>query len=52
MSAGKFCKKCPRFTSAKNWCDRHGKYVTAWTDRCKEQDEEQQTNFNARLRAI
>jgi RNA polymerase subunit RPABC4/transcription elongation factor Spt4 len=40
MSVGKFCKKCSRFTAAKNWCDRHGKYVTGWTDMCDEEKAE------------
>lgn len=40
MSTGKFCKKCNRFTAAKNWCDRYGKYVTSWTDMCDEEKAE------------
>lgn len=36
MSVGLFCKKCSRFTSTINWCNRHGKRVTPLSDMCKE----------------
>lgn len=37
LMAGKFCNGCNDFIRSKNWCTQHGKFTTAWTDRCSEQ---------------